>query len=57
MAITYHFDPSRLDLGQLLDGLESGAESWERAAQYLRNETARPPLKAAFSQLTRSNAT
>ena len=36
MAKTYHIELDDLDLGQLLDGLEIRAESWERTADYLR---------------------
>jgi hypothetical protein len=39
MATTYRIELSSLDLGQLLDGLETRAESWERTAEYLRSET------------------
>jgi len=38
MAKTYRLELDRLDLGQILDGLESRAESWERTADYLRTE-------------------
>lgn len=36
---TYRIELVELDLGQLLDGLETRAESWERTAEYLRTET------------------
>lgn len=36
MALTYRIELNDLDLGQLLDGLETRAESWERTAEYLR---------------------
>lgn len=39
MATTYRIELNDLDLGQLLDGLETRAESWERTAEYLRTET------------------
>lgn len=39
MARTYRIELNDLDLGQLLDDLETRAESWERAAEYLRTET------------------
>lgn len=39
MATTYRIELSDIDLGQLLDGLETRAESWERTAEYLRTET------------------
>ena len=39
MANTYRIELNDLDLGQLLDGLETRAESWERTAEYLRTET------------------
>jgi hypothetical protein len=39
MAITYRMELNDLDLGQLLDGLEGRAKSWERTADYLRTET------------------
>ncbi len=37
MAITYQINLDDLELGQLLDGLEMRAESWERTAGLLRN--------------------
>ena len=37
MAITYHLELDENDLGQLMDGLEQRAESWERTAGYLRS--------------------
>ena len=39
MATTCRIELNDLDLGQLLDGLETRAESWERTAEYLRTET------------------
>lgn len=36
MSKTYQIVFDDLDLGQILDGLEIRAESWERAAEYLR---------------------
>lgn len=39
MALTYRIELNDLDLGQLLDGLETRAESWQRTAEYLRAET------------------
>lgn len=41
MAKTFFFELNDLDLGQLLDGLEIRAESWERTANYLRTQTMR----------------
>jgi hypothetical protein len=38
MRTNYMIQLDSLDLGQLLDGLEIRAESWERTAQYLRTE-------------------
>lgn len=38
MATIYRIELTDLDLGQLLDGLETRAESWERTADYLRRE-------------------
>ena len=38
MAKTYRIEFDSLDLGQIVDGLESRAESWERTAEYLRTE-------------------
>jgi hypothetical protein len=35
MAGTYCINLSRNDLGQLLEGLDSRAESWERTGNYL----------------------
>ena len=37
MAKSYHIELEAGDLGQLLDGLEMRAESWERTAEYLRS--------------------
>ena len=37
MRKNYSIQLNSLDLGQLLDGLECRAESWERAAEYLRS--------------------
>jgi hypothetical protein len=34
---TFRIELDELDLGQLLDGLEMRAESWERTAEYLRS--------------------
>lgn len=34
---TYRIEFDTLDLGQLLDGLQMRAESWERTAEYLRS--------------------
>lgn len=39
MAKTYRIKLDSLDVGQILDGLELRAESWERTAGYLRTET------------------
>ncbi len=36
MARIYRIELNGRDLGQLLDGLELRAESWERTAEYLR---------------------
>ena len=38
MAKNYRIELDELDLGQLLDGLEARAESWERTADYLRTD-------------------
>ena len=38
MAKIYRIELDDLDLGQLLDGLESRAESWEKTADYLSTE-------------------
>jgi len=38
MAQTYRIDLDELDLGQILDGMEIRAESWERTAEYLRTQ-------------------
>ena len=38
MQKTYTIQLDSLDLGQLLDGLELRAVSWERTAEYLRTE-------------------
>lgn len=37
MRKSYTIQLDSLDLGQLLDGLELRAESWERTAEYLRS--------------------
>ena len=37
MRKSYTIRLDSLDLGQLLDGLELRAESWERTAEYLRS--------------------
>ena len=39
MANTYRIELNGLDLGQLLDGLATRAESWERTAEHLRTGT------------------
>jgi hypothetical protein len=39
MRQRYTIQLDSLDLGQLLDGLELRAESWERTAEYLRSGT------------------
>ncbi len=36
VADAYHIELDDLDLGQILDGLDIRAESWERTAEYLR---------------------
>jgi hypothetical protein len=36
MAPTYRIEIDELDLGQILDGMEIRAESWQRTAEYLR---------------------
>lgn len=36
MTITYRLELNENDLGQLMDGLEQRAESWERTADCLR---------------------
>jgi len=36
MEKTFRFELGELDLGQLLDGLESRAEAWEKTAEYFR---------------------
>jgi hypothetical protein len=38
MPTTFHIELDDIDLGQILDGLEVRAESWERTAEYLRTE-------------------
>lgn len=38
MAKHYSIELDDLDLGQLLDGLEARAESWEKTAVYLRTD-------------------
>ena len=39
MAKTYRIKLDDLDLGQLLDGLEIRAESWDKTAAHLRDGT------------------
>ena len=39
MAKNYCIELEGRDLGQLLDGLQVRAESWERTAEYLRTDT------------------
>jgi len=39
MAITYRIELEDRDLGQILDGLEVRAISWERTAEHLRTDT------------------
>lgn len=39
MEKIYRIELGSLDLGQLLGGLESRAESWERTPDFLRTET------------------
>jgi len=46
MRKTYTIQLDDLDLGQMLDGLDTRAESWERTADYLRTE--RMPENASF---------
>lgn len=46
MRKSYTIQLDSLDLGQLLDGLETRAESWERTAEYLR--TAKMPSGEFF---------
>jgi hypothetical protein len=36
MPVNYQITLDDLDVGQILDGLELRAESWERTAEYLR---------------------
>lgn len=38
MPETYRLQLKRNDVGQLLDGLEFRAESWEQTGRYLTNE-------------------
>ena len=38
MTTTYRIELDDLDLGQILEGMEMRAESWERTAEYLRTE-------------------
>lgn len=38
MVKRYRIELDEHDVGQLLDGLESRAESWRRTAEYLRTE-------------------
>src|SRR5262245_44354819 len=39
MGKNYTIQLSDIDIGQLLDGLEIRAQSWERTAEYLRTES------------------
>ncbi len=36
MTTTHHIELDDLDLGQIIDGLEMRAVSWEKTAEYLR---------------------
>ena len=38
MPITYQISLDDLEVGQIIDGLEVRAESWERTAEYLRTQ-------------------
>ncbi len=38
MPTTYQITLNDLEVGQILDGLEMRAESWERTAKYLRTQ-------------------
>ena len=38
IAENFRIEFNSIDLGQLLDGLESRAESWERTAEFLRTD-------------------
>ena len=38
MAKNYRIELNDLDLGQLLDGLDARADSWEKTAEYLRTD-------------------
>ena len=38
MAKIYRIELDDIDLGQILDGLETRADSWEKTADYLRTE-------------------
>ena len=39
MAKVYTIQLHEIDLGQVLDGLEIRAQSWERTAEYLRTQS------------------
>ena len=38
MSVNYQITLDDLEIGQILDGLEIRAESWERTAEFLRTE-------------------
>lgn len=38
MPVNYQITLDDLEIGQILDGLEISAESWERTAEFLRTE-------------------
>ena len=42
MSKTYRIELNDLDLGQLLDGLETRAEAWEKTANYHRRGESPP---------------
>lgn len=44
MSKTYRIELEALDLGQLLDGLETRAEAWEKTADYHRTGESSPDI-------------
>lgn len=56
METKYRIELNRNDLGQLLEGLEIRAESWERTSHYLLcgEECHKPEEAAAIAQHYRS---
>jgi hypothetical protein len=50
MSLTYQIELSDIDLGQLLDGLETRAEAWEKTVHYHR--TGESPADSIVEECT-----